>query len=232
MSDTLVFLGPSLAHADARRLLPDAELAPPAQVGDIYRAVRSRRRPSRIALVDGVFEGLAAPWHKELLYALERGVTLYGAASMGALRAAELAPFGMVPVGGIARDFMDGTLTDDDEVAVAHLPAAQGFRPVSIAMVNLREGLARAAEARVITAATRDRLIAQAKATFYRERDWALVCARQPRLTAFIERTRPDRKAADTRLLLRRLARRVDPPPTGVSVNRTWFWRRFCELEG
>lgn len=238
---TLVFLGPSLPLAAAQPILPDATFLPPAAVGDVYRALA--HRPARLALIDGVFEGLAAPWHKELLFAVERGVTVYGAASMGALRAAELAPLGMIPVGAIARAYLRGALTDDDEVAVAHLPAAQGFRAVSDAMVNLRAGLAAARRQGVIGARVEARLVALAKARFYRERSWETLFAdaRQAGvgarplagLAAFVARTRPDAKAADARALLRLLAR-TPPSPTlprpRVRVARTWFWQRFVEL--
>ena len=45
------------------------------------------------------------------------GTQVFGAASMGALRAAELAPFGMIGVGAIFAAYRDGRLTGDDEVA-------------------------------------------------------------------------------------------------------------------
>src|SRR6185436_15392645 len=80
---TYVFLGPSLPIADAVRVL-DAVYLPPVAVGDVYRLVREAR-PRRIAIIDGYFERMAAVWHKEILFALERGVAVYGAASMGAL---------------------------------------------------------------------------------------------------------------------------------------------------
>ena len=65
----------------------------------------SRERVQRIAIIDGYFERMAAVWHKEILVALEKGIAVWGAASMGALRAAELAPFGMVGVGAIYQAF-------------------------------------------------------------------------------------------------------------------------------
>src|SRR5262245_57987284 len=117
--DTVVFLGPSLPLDEARRLL-DARYRPPAAMGDGYRLVSARPRPRRIAIIDGYFERMAAPWHKEILWALEHGVAVYGASSMGALRAAELEAFGMIGVGAIFADFRSGRLTDDDEVAVVH----------------------------------------------------------------------------------------------------------------
>ena len=54
-----------------------------------------------IGLIDGLYEDRAAPWHKEILFALENGAQVFGAASMGALRAAECADFGMIGVGAV-----------------------------------------------------------------------------------------------------------------------------------
>jgi hypothetical protein len=240
-ASTVVFLGPSLSRDEARRLLPGATLLPPAAVGDVYLAASRRRRPARIAIVDGYFERMAAVWHKEILFALERGIAVYGAASMGALRAAELAPFGMIGVGRVCAAFRAGRLTDDDEVAVMHAPAEHGYAPSSEAMVNLREGLRRARAAGVVSPRTHDALVALAKRTFYRDRTWeTLIAAGRaaglPRrqldaLAAAVARRRPDVKAADARALLRRLARERRPAgPPRVVLARTWFWERFVEL--
>ena len=162
-----VFAGPSLA---AEEVAAHAGLVclPPARQGDILRA--ARERPLVIGLIDGVFDGSTAPWHKEILWALQQGVHVYGAASMGALRAAELHPFGMQGIGRIFESYRDGRLEDDDEVAVLHGPAEMGHRPLSEAMVSLRESLAKAVSAGVLGAATAERLTAIAKATFYQQR--------------------------------------------------------------
>jgi hypothetical protein len=232
----VVFVGPTLPAAEVRALVPGAAVMGPAKVGDVLEAAHGRDVGS-IAVIDGYFEGMAAIWHKEILFALERGQAVWGAASMGALRAAELAPFGMFGVGAIYRAFASGKLVADDEVAVAHLPAAYGFRATSDALVDLRHGLARAAAAGAITARTRDALVELARRRHYRERSWAqldadgraaAVSARQlAQLAAF---PKPSLKAADARLLLRRLAaargRRTDTPPR---VPRTWAFRRLLE---
>jgi hypothetical protein len=229
---TLVFVGPTLQVAPSRGL----EVRPPAAVGDVLAASRERG-VTRIAIVDGYFERMAAVWHKEILLAIERGVAVWGAASMGALRAAELAPFGMIGVGSIYRAFARGALAADDEVAVAHLPADAGYRAVSDALVNLRDGLARAAAARAISARTRAALVELARARFYRERTWARLvddgrAARLPAreldaLVAWLAAHRPDRKAADARLLLRRLAREPARRPPRLRVPRTWALRHL-----
>ena len=117
----------------------DADYLPPAGCGDVLRA--ALRRPRVIAVVDGLFDRARAVWHKEILFALSEGIHVYGAASMGALRAAELDRFGMRGIGEVYRAYADGSLEDDDEVAVAHGDAGDGFRPVSDAMVDVRATL-------------------------------------------------------------------------------------------
>src|SRR3954453_16869600 len=126
-----IFTGPTLS-ADEGRAELDAVYLPPVSQGDLYRV--ALRSPQAIGIVDGYFERVPAVWQKEILWAMAQGVHIYGGAGEGALRAAELAPFGMEGVGEIFAAFRDGTLTDDDEVAVAHGPAESGYRAVSEAM--------------------------------------------------------------------------------------------------
>jgi hypothetical protein len=160
---------------------------------------------------------------------------------MGALRAAELGRFGMIGVGRIAADYRAGRLVDDDEVAVAHGPARLGYPRFSEALVNVRDGLGRARARGLITGRVHDRVLALARRQFYRDRAWDTVLAagqlaglppKQLRaLAAFVARVKPDRKAADARLLLRRLARsRPRPPKLREPMARTWFWQQLIEL--
>src|SRR5207248_2029284 len=135
--DVYVFLGPSLSVAAAEAIL-DANYLPPVSVGDVCALVLDREPPFAIGIVDGLFEQVPAVWHKEILYAISRNVLVFGAASMGALRAAELHQFGMIGVGNVFAAYRDGIYEEDDEVAVAHAPAEHGYRPLSEAMVNLR----------------------------------------------------------------------------------------------
>lgn len=135
VSGTVVFLGPSLALAEAARLLP-ARFRPPARQGDVLAALRAGAR--RIALLDGTFEAHPAVWHKEILAALSEGVAVHGAASMGALRAAELAAFGMAGHGRVFAAYREGRVQDDGEVALLHGPAELGFPALTLPLVTLR----------------------------------------------------------------------------------------------
>jgi hypothetical protein len=169
--NVVVFAGPSIAASDVDRFLPGATCRPPAAQGDVYRATLTR--PAAIGVIDGYFERVPAVWHKEILWALSQGIHVFGSASMGALRAAELASFGMIGVGAIFEAYRDGVLEDDDEVAVAHGPADTGYRAGSDAMVNIRATLTRAVREGVVDAETASALEREAKRLFYAERSYA-----------------------------------------------------------
>ena len=118
MYDTHVFLGPTLDIKTAKRYLWQAHYHSPIQCGDLVRLLRLS--PKRIILIDGLYEQVPAVWHKEIMLALDRCIEVYGAASMGALRAAELHAYGMQGIGKIFEAYKSCHLTDDDEVAVLH----------------------------------------------------------------------------------------------------------------
>ena len=185
--NAFVFIGPTLPVAEAQRLLDATYLAPAAQ-GDVFRVV-ANTDARVIAIVDGNFHEVPSVWHKELLWAMSQGVHVVGAGSMGALRAAELADFGMVGIGHVFEAYRSGVLApydaafeDDDEVAVVHAPAELDHRPLSEALVDIRCTLDHAARAGVISPEVRDRLVGHAKACFYPERSYE----------ALIDRSRAD----------------------------------------
>ena len=120
-----------------------------------------------IGIIDGVFDHVPSVWHKEVLWAMSEGIHVFGSASMGALRAAELAAFGMIGVGEIFRNYQNGSLEDDDEVAVVHGTREDGFCAMSDAMVNIRQTLLRAENDRVLDPAVRAALERIAKSLPY-----------------------------------------------------------------
>jgi hypothetical protein len=143
----------------------------PAALGDVYAL--AQRSPFAIGIIDGYFDRMRAVWHKEILWALSHGVHVFGAASMGALRGAELHDFGMVGVGQVFAAFRDGELEGDDEVALVHADAAHGFRTGSEAMVNVRATLAFAANQGIISNRSCARLTEHMKRLYYPERHYA-----------------------------------------------------------
>ena len=143
--DLVVFLGPSLPAAKARRIAP-CRVLPPARAGDVLAVLPER--PLAIALVDGLFDTTPSVWHHEILLALDAGVAVFGAASMGALRAAELAAHGVVGVGRIFRWVRDGVIDDDAEVALLHGDAEHGYRPLTLPLANVRPAPVRVVDGR------------------------------------------------------------------------------------
>src|ERR1700733_13907783 len=117
-----IFLGPSLPISDARSLLADAVYHPPAEQGDLLATV-ARDGAEIIGLVDGTFHQNLSVWHNEICYLLSQGITIFGASSIGALRAVETARFGMIGVGQVYEWYRDGVITCDDEVALLHADA-------------------------------------------------------------------------------------------------------------
>ena len=238
-----IFTGPTLTPDEARREL-DAVYLPPASQGDVYRAALAR--PRAIGLIDGFFDYVPSVWHKEILWAMSRGVAVFGSASMGALRAAELAPFGMRGVGKIFQAYRTGAIEDDDEVALLHGPAESGFRPTSEAMVNIRATLQRAQARRVISRETRLQLESLAKGLFYPERSYTAILdlagrrglpARQiEKLRAWLPAGRVDQKREDALAMLRAmrhfLAARRAPARLRHPFEHTKFWDRLVRSAG
>ena len=210
-----VFAGPSLPPG-CIAFPPGWRRRPPARHGDLYRA--ARRRPRVIALVDGLFETVPAVWHKEILWAMAEGIHVYGSSSIGALRASELAHFGMQGVGQIFEMYRAGVLQDDDEVALMHGPAEVGYAPITEAMVNMRATFARAARLRIVGPPAAAKLVAVAKALFYKERTYAAVLAAAARagvpaqqvahLASWLPTGKVDQKRCDALALVEILAAR------------------------
>lgn len=171
---TYVFLGPSLAVEQATQLL-DAVYLPPIQQGDLLRLLD--RNPLHVGIVDGYFETVPAVWHKEILLAMSKGVHVFGAASMGAIRAAELHSFGMVGIGTIFEWYRDGKITADDEVAVRHGPAELGYLALSQALVDIRDSCAAAQQAGIIDGKLAEKIIEVARKLPYWDRSYETVAA-------------------------------------------------------
>jgi hypothetical protein len=168
----IIFAGPSLPPPTAPRVA-GIEWRPPVRQGDLYRAALSR--PAIIGVTDGYFERVPTVWHKEILWAMAQGIHVYGAASIGALRAAELAEFGMMGIGHVYRQFRAGQLMDDEEVAVLHGPPEVGYVLVTEAMVNVRATIDRALELGVVEPAFAAALVPIAKSLFYKDRTYEAI---------------------------------------------------------
>ena len=213
---THCFLGPSLPLEEARAILPEATFHPPIAHGDLRRL--PIEQGDRVLIADGFFYQRPPVRHREITEVIELGAAVVGAASMGALRAVELRPFGMGGVGAVHRLYARGVIDGDDEVALLH-GSDEGWRPLTEALVNVRATLRALRHSSALDAATELRLVEHAQSLALRERAWPEILApagdERDRLLEEVAQRRVDLKAADVRLLLR-LARagrlRTRPP--------------------
>jgi hypothetical protein len=171
--DVHVFAGPSIEATEVAALLPFAVVHPPVAAGDLLGL--DLAAGDIVVIIDGLFLQTRSVRHKEILVLLERGVEVWGCASMGALRGAELHRFGMRTVGMVARLFRMGVLEGDDEVTVLHGDASEGFRPLSEALINIRATVRRLRRARLIPPADAARLVATAASMPFGQRSWERV---------------------------------------------------------
>ncbi|SLN38670.1 TfuA-like protein [Ruegeria meonggei] len=231
----VVFVGPTLRPQAVSKYL-DATILPPVKQGDVYRAARDK--PKAIGIIDGFFEGVPSVWHKEILWAMEQGIPVFGSASMGALRAAELADFGMIGVGSIFEDYHSGVLQDDDEVAVLHSPSELGFMPLSEPMVSIRTTLDHAQKTGVVPQETAVEILRYAKDLHYRRRVWADILDALKELPGMAEfagwlpKGKIDAKAKDAKAMLVRMSEHLGDPPLPssepVRTERTLMWKALC----
>jgi len=237
----IVFAGPSLPPAARPLAEPAIEWRPPVRQGDVIRAALTG--PDVIGIIDGYFEFVPTVWHKEILWAMAQGVHVFGGASIGALRAAELDVFGMRGIGLIYEAFRDGVLEDDDEVAVLHGPEELGYPPLTEAMVNIRATSDEAVRAGVLAPDLAAQLTEIAKSLFYKERTYDAVLQRAAAsglpaallrdFAAWLPSSRIDQKRRDAETLLAAIHSHLAaaPPPlrVGYTLAETVAWEALSQ---
>jgi hypothetical protein len=217
MVKIIVYTGLSLPFDEAKEILDSAEgveviYKRPIQRGDLGPALKER--PDIIAIIDGVFHQSSAVGHKEILNVMKSGVKVYGASSMGALRASELDTLGMVGVGYVYTQYATGEVDSDDDVAV--MLDSETLEALSVPLINMKYVFTNAAEENIITEDERDELLKIAKKTFYPKRNYSQTLResdldddKKSELINFI-RTSPDIKKEDAKDLLKVIKKEID----------------------
>jgi hypothetical protein len=189
------------------RAIVDADYRPPIKRGDIATV------PPEVAVVgiiDGVLLNDAAVGHREILSLLHRGAKVLGASSMGALRAAELADFGMIGIGRIYEEYVSGRVEGDDEVVLSYDPFT--LLPLSEPLINIRLNLEKARVGGVIGPETEQALMGEMKKVFYPRRNFPLLIEVAERIAGknearelkkFLEDEAEDFKRKDAMFLLK-----------------------------
>jgi TfuA protein len=160
---TIVFSGPSISEAEVKGLVTCVH-APPIKRGDLDTAGDY----DVFVILDGEFGQNLSVSPKEILAVLERGKTVIGASSMGALRASELDRSGMIGVGWVYDYFRRSTVRRDADVALVYSPF--DFKPMTVPMVDLEYWMEQVMTAGLIVPKESARLLKLARNIFFADR--------------------------------------------------------------
>lgn len=209
MTKIIVYAGLSLPFSEAKEILDsngDIEVIykRPIKRGDLSLALKEH--PDIIAIIDGVFHQNSAVGHKEILNVLKSGIKVYGASSMGALRASELDSLGMIGIGYVYEQYASDKVDSDDDVAV--MLDSETLEALSEPLINMNYVFENAVGENIITQDEKEELSKIAKETFYPQRNYAQTLAKsnlssdkKDKLIDFI-RESPDIKKEDAKKLL------------------------------
>ncbi|MGO7543275.1 YcaO-like family protein [Rhizobium ruizarguesonis] len=164
----VVFLGPSLRQADARRIL-SADYRPPVKRGNLDDLPSG----AVVGIIDGVFEQDLAVSPAEVRRAVERGLAVFGGSSMGALRAAEVP--GVAGIGHVYSWYRDGVISRDDEVALLFDPVRH--QPLTVPTVNVRYATDRLLRAGTIEREIAEMIVRSAERMSFKDRTYRRILA-------------------------------------------------------
>lgn len=179
MVKIIVYTGLSLPFSEAKEILDsngDVEVIykRPIKRGDL--GLDLKKNPDIIAIIDGVFHQNSAVGHKEILNAINKGIKVFGASSMGALRASELDSLGMTGIGYCYNQYASGAIDSDDDVAV--MLDSESLEALSVPLISMNYIFENAVSENILTLDEKEELSQIAKSTFYPKRNYAQTLAK------------------------------------------------------
>ena len=170
-----LMVGPT-AFAVNRALLEQSDVVvmPPACRGSLHSLQSYARGPACVAIVDGNFHQVLAVGHREILDLLKAGWPVWGLASMGAVRAAEMQHLGMQGFGTVFERFAQSPQLPDDEVAQLHAPDPP-YLPLTEPMIHHREALYTLERHGILTSVLRRNVTSMLEAMWFGDRTVKLI---------------------------------------------------------
>lgn len=174
MVKIIIYTGLSITFDEARSILDSFEdteviYKRPVKRGDLKEALKEN--PDIIAIIDGVFHQNSAVGHREILEVINKGIKVYGASSMGALRASELDLLGMTGVGYCYEEYASGRVVSDDDVAV--MLDRDTLEALSTPLISMDYVFKKAVQENIISQSEKDELIKITKNTYYPKRSYS-----------------------------------------------------------
>lgn len=206
-----VYAGLSIAEDEVRGVLADATVAPPVQRGDLHADIDAGHRV--VAIIDGRFQQSLAVSVGEIMDGLRNGLRIYGASSMGALRAAELDAYGMIGHGAVYEHIRATACFRDDYLGQLFFEGIPKHKNPSVPYINVHIALCQLHDRGVINDETRtvidglyERLHFSERDRFNLERAIAAAGGSHEMVQAArLAFEQPDQKHLDARSLLDRI---------------------------
>ena len=175
----LIYTGLSIPFEEARQILDSSDdveviYKRPIKRGDLGHDIKEN--PDIIGIIDGVFHQNSAVGHREILDVMKRGIKVFGASSMGALRASELDSLGMQGIGYCYNQYASGIIDSDDDVAV--MLDSESLEALSVPLISMDYVFANAVSENILTPDEKDELVEISKSTFYPKRNYANTLAK------------------------------------------------------
>ena len=162
-----VYGGLSVFQEDVEAIFPNASFSKPIKRGGTFRDVQDGYHV--IVIIDGRFQQSMAVSPSELMDTLRCGVRVYGSSSMGALRAVELEPYGMIGYGEIFEHIKRTPYFRDDYLGQVF--TEEGHNSLSEPYVNFMFSINKMRDAKEISPADHDVLDELYKQLHFGERD-------------------------------------------------------------
>lgn len=179
MVKIIIYAGLSIPFDEAKEILDstaDIEVIykRPIKRGDLAQALKEH--PDIIGIIDGEFHQNSAVGHREILEVLKNNIKVYGASSMGALRASELDSLGMVGIGYCYNQYATGKVTSDDDVAV--MLDGDTLEALSTPLISMNYVFENAVSENILTDEEKQELVKITKDTYYPQRNYAQTLAK------------------------------------------------------
>lgn len=160
----------TLNERELLSILPNAAIAPPVKRDDLYEDITNGIRV--IVIIDGRFHQSLSISCGEIMDALRCGLSVYGSSSMGALRAADMHPFGMYGVGEIY-EFIKTSDAFRDDFLGQTFDEENDCRSLTTPYVDFYFNLKKLSSKGLISSDAFKKLLKIFEKLHYSQRDWA-----------------------------------------------------------